>query len=144
MLYTVALACAPRILFAKSQFLLPVAKFFTARIRTASRKLYLSGAVGDLYEKSGTFQQVQFMLEALEQEVRIREANKKSRLLRRACFPVMKSFKGYDYGDIQLPPALGRQELEDAAFIQEKENLVLYGPVGTGKTHMAIAAGIRA
>lgn len=72
------------------------------------------------------------------------EANKKSRLLRRACFPVMKSFEGYDYGDIQLPPALGRQELEDAAFIEEKENLVLYGPVGTGKTHMAIAAGIRA
>lgn len=116
----------------------------TACIRTASRKLYLSGAVGDLCEKSGTFQQVQFMLEALEQEVRIREANKKSRLLRRACFPVMKSFEGYDYGDIQLPPALGRQELEDAAFIEGKENLVLYGPVGTGKTHMAIAAGIRA
>lgn len=58
----------------------------TARIRTASRKLYLSGAVGDLCEKSGTFQQVQFMLEALEQEVRIREANKKSRLLRPMSF----------------------------------------------------------
>jgi DNA replication protein DnaC len=28
-------------------------------------------------------------------------------------------------------------------FIQAKRNLVLYGPVGTGKTHLAIAMGIR-
>ena len=34
-----------------------------------------------------------------------------------------------------------KAELEDAAFVSGKQNLVLYGPVGTGKTHMAIAAG---
>ena len=115
-----------------------------ARVRAACRTLYLSGAVGDMCEKSGTFQQVQFMLEALEQEVRIRDTNKKNRLLRRACFPVMKSFEDYDYTNITLPPALEREELENASFVPAKQNLVLYGPVGTGKTHMAIAAGIRA
>ena len=31
-----------------------------------------------------------------------------------------------------------------AEFIPEKKNLVLYGPVGTGKTHMAIALGLKA
>lgn len=31
-----------------------------------------------------------------------------------------------------------------AEFIFKKENLVLYGSVGAGKTHMAIAAGIAA
>ena len=29
-------------------------------------------------------------------------------------------------------------------FIEHKHNLVLYGPVGVGKTHMAIAAGVNA
>ena len=29
-------------------------------------------------------------------------------------------------------------------FVPEKKNLVLYGPVGIGKTHMAIAAGVKA
>lgn len=30
----------------------------------------------------------------------------------------------------------------NVTFVQEKQNLVLYGPVGVGKTHMAIAAGV--
>lgn len=30
----------------------------------------------------------------------------------------------------------------DVDFIDKKENLVLYGKVGAGKTHMAIAAGV--
>ncbi len=34
--------------------------------------------------------------------------------------------------------------LEGALFVGKKQNLVLYGPVGTGKTHMAIAAGMEA
>ncbi|MCI7150058.1 ATP-binding protein, partial [bacterium] len=40
--------------------------------------------------------------------------------------------------------ALTKEELENVSFINQKQNLVLYGPVGVGKTHMAIAAGIKA
>ena len=29
-------------------------------------------------------------------------------------------------------------------FIREHKNLILYGPVGTGKTHLAIAIGVKA
>ena len=45
---------------------------------------------------------------------------------------------------VKLPPAFSREELENVRFIKDRVNLVLYGPVGIGKTHMAIAAGIRA
>lgn len=114
------------------------------RIRTAARKLYLSGALGDPCESRGTMQQAQFMLEALENEVLLREENARKRLIRRACFPAVKSFAGYDYSHVTLPPAMCRAELEEASFVREKQNLVLYGPVGTGKTHMAIAAGMEA
>lgn len=115
-----------------------------ARIRTAARKLYLSGALGDLCESSGTLQQMQFILEALEQELGIREENARKRLIRRACFPAVKSFTGYDYSHVTIPPAMPRTDLEAVTFISNRQNLVLYGPVGTGKTHMAVAAGMAA
>ena len=34
--------------------------------------------------------------------------------------------------------------IKNAFFIEKKENLILYGPVGTGKTHMATAVGVAA
>ena len=71
----------------------------------------------------------------------LREENKKNRLLRRAAFPAVKSFADYDYSHVTIPPAMTKSELENAAFVPGKQNLVLYGSVGTGKTHMAIAAG---
>ena len=39
---------------------------------------------------------------------------------------------------------MSKEELECASFIEKKHNLVLFGPVGTGKTHMAIAVGVNA
>lgn len=114
------------------------------RVRGAARKLYLSSALGDLCENKGTMQQAQFMMDALEQEVLIREENARRRLIRRACFPAVKSFAGYDYSHVTMPPAMGREELEEGSFVEARQNLVLYGPVGTGKTHMAIAAGMEA
>jgi len=35
-------------------------------------------------------------------------------------------------------------DLKEATFISEKKNLILYGNVGTGKTHLATAIGVEA
>lgn len=113
-------------------------------VRAACRRLYLSCAIPDMCEKEGTPKQAEFILEALHRELSLREKNKKERLVKRAGFPVFKTFEGYGYEHVTLPPALSRDDLETAAFVPKKQNLVLYGPVGTGKTHMAIAAGIKA
>lgn len=115
-----------------------------ARVRVAGRKLFLSGALAELCESEATLKQAEFMMQSLEQEVALREENKKKRLIRRADFPAVKSFADYDYSHITIPPALTKKELESAAFVPAHQNLVLYGPVGTGKTHMAIAAGMEA
>ena len=45
---------------------------------------------------------------------------------------------------MKFPAAFTKQDLEAGTFVTEKKNLVLYGPVGTGKTHMAIAVGVKA
>ena len=107
------------------------------------RQLILSKQMVSLCE-SATPKQEEFLLEALQKELEHRELSRRTRLVNRAKFPVLKSLEGYDYTSIRFPPALSRQELERGAFIKQKANLVCYGPVGTGKTHLSIALGIRA
>ena len=40
-----------------------------------------------------------------------------------------------------MPPDRGRVRLEGLEFVGESEDLVLHGPVGTGKSHLAVAPG---
>ncbi len=114
------------------------------RIRSCCKTLFLTSAIPEMLREEGTLKQVEYLSLALQREVDRREENRRSRLIKRARFPVYKTFEGYEYRCVKLPPALSREELEEVRFIEEKNNLVLYGPVGIGKTHMAIATGVSA
>lgn len=107
------------------------------------RKLFLSQQLVALCQQA-TPRQEEFLHDVLSMEVESRERSKRSRLLNRARFPMPKSMEGYDYSHVRLPPSITRVELEGCEFIGRKTNLVCYGPVGTGKTHMAIALGMKA
>ena len=56
---------------------------------------------------------------------------------------------GQDAGPIRfrLPPSIDRKQLRELAglsFVERSENVVLLGPPGVGKTHLAIALGVKA
>ena len=114
------------------------------RISECCKKLILSQQMVKICEAESTPKQEAFLAHLLEQEVLKREQNKRARQLNRACFPVLKNFDEYEFGSIRFPPALRRDELLRCRFIGEKKNLILYGPVGVGKTHLAIALGVKA
>lgn len=107
------------------------------------RQLFLSLQMVQLCEQA-TPKQEEFLCDALRQELDSRERSKRTRLLNRARFPMHKSLHGYDYSSVRFPPSLCREELESCVFVIKKTNLVCYGPVGTGKTHLAVALGIKA
>ena len=113
-------------------------------ITTAARQLFLSSRSCEICKEEATPKQAEFLLHVFQEELKLREQNKHHRLIKRAGFPVYKTFDGYSYNNVKLPPAFNREELETCHFIGEKTNLVLYGPVGVGKTHLATAAGIKA
>ena len=115
-----------------------------ASVQASCRTLFMTSAIPELISREGTPKQVEYLEYELRQELNKRDENKRERLVKRARFPTYKTFEGYGYSIVKLPPALSREELEEGTFIEEKTNLVLYGPVGTGKTHMAIAAGVNA
>lgn len=113
-------------------------------ITVYSRALMLSSGVTELCENEATPKQEEFLHRVLAEEIARRDRNRRTRLLARARFPVLKGFANYDFSGIRFPPALAREELLSCRFIAEKRNLVLYGGVGTGKTHLSIAVGIMA
>lgn len=113
-------------------------------IATCCKSLFLTTAIPEMIKQSGTPRQIAYLAEALQKEVAQRESNKRDRLVKRARFPTFKTFDGYEYRCVKLPPALSQEELEEVRFVEQKNNLVLYGPVGIGKTHMAIAVGFNA
>lgn len=86
----------------------------------------------------------EYLLKILKQEVAYRETTRKNRLIKQAGFYNFKTFEGYCFDEIRLPTELSVAELKGTTFIGEQKNLILYGNVGTGKTHLATAIGIEA
>jgi DNA replication protein DnaC len=108
------------------------------------RRVAFSQTALHLCEEEGSASQEEFLLHVLKSEMANREEVRKARYLREAGFPVYKTLSGYDFRSLRLPPNLSRTELSGVGFIAENRNLVLYGPVGTGKTHLASALGVLA
>jgi len=85
----------------------------------------------------------QYMRELLDIEVREREANRMTRMTKQAGFRVIKTLDKFVWKPtIEIPATITREEIEAAAFVKEKENLVLMGTVGSGKTHLATAIAL--
>jgi DNA replication protein DnaC len=74
----------------------------------------------------------EFLEKILRMEVKAREVNRKNLLLKQANFDVIKTFEGYLFDAIQIPNSIGIETIKEAAFVEQKENLILYGSVGTG------------
>lgn len=91
------------------------------------------------WARRGTPRQVEFLLSYLEAEARSRDASKRASLLRRCALPALKTFDGYDWGSVSWPQGFGRDDLLSLSFMRGREDLVLMGDVGCGKTHMACA-----
>lgn len=85
-----------------------------------------------------------FLAQLLKMEIDHREITRKNRNLKTAGFDVIKTFKDYDFKDIQIPSAVAIEDLKSGKFIDKLENLICYGPVGTGKSHLATAIGVAA
>lgn len=108
------------------------------QILDSSRLLVLSKGISETCLAKGTYEQMQFVLDLLSEEIKRRTQNKIKRAIKRANFPSYKTFASYEYKTVKLPTILSKEELEGLSFVKEKKNLVLYGAVGLGKSDMTI------
>ena len=108
----------------------------------APRILDVAGRLADQARDAGwTFED--YLAAVLEREVSARNASGAELRIRAAGFGARKTLEDFDF-DAQ--PAVRNQiaSLASGGFLTEARNVVLLGPPGTGKTHLAIALGITA
>ena len=82
-----------------------------------------------------------FLALIVQDEIERREAKKLALRLQKASFEEEKTIEGFDFA---FNPKIKRGVVTDLAtclFIEKREHLLIYGPAGVGKTHLAQAIG---
>jgi DNA replication protein DnaC len=86
----------------------------------------------------------EYLAAVLQRQTADREAAGAMMRIRTAHFPAIKTLEDFNYDHL---PSLRRDllaHLATSTYIAKAENVILLGPPGIGKTHMAIGLGIKA
>jgi DNA replication protein DnaC len=85
-----------------------------------------------------------FLVQALATEWQGRDRRGIETRLRQARFPWIKTLEQFDF---EFQPSLDRRQVRELAglsFVERTHNVVILGPPGVGKTHLAVALGVKA
>ncbi len=85
-----------------------------------------------------------FIEQLLRSEAAARGERQRHTLLTLATLPTIKTLEQFDFAFAAGAPRAQIQELAALTFIARAENIVLLGPSGVGKSHVAIALAYRA
>jgi DNA replication protein DnaC len=119
----------------------------TPQISAQLKRLRLPGMANNLdirlkQAKDENLGYVDFITLLVQDELLSREANNLDKRLKQAGFSKTCTFEGYDFtfNSEALPTAMIR-DLASCHFIENYENLIICGPPGIGKSHIAQAIG---
>jgi len=108
------------------------------------KKLRLSSNLIDIYEGIPFENKEQFIRDLLQALHAERVHHIIERNMKAAKFPGKKLLEDYSFKGITIPENLSIESMTDLVFMEEKQNLIFYGNIGAGKTHLSIALGIKA
>ena len=116
-------------------------------VRQQARQLKMPGAARafealgrQAREEKWSFED--YLNEVLSVEVASRQESAVRQRLRDARFPEMKTLDQFDFKTADSIDAAQIAELARGEWIGRAENVLFAGPIGTGKTHLAIAFGL--
>ena len=115
-----------------------------SRIKDLANRLSLTNLARSLNEIQGTEKEWRFLEKVLRVEQEIRGGNKEQTLIKRAKFPVIKTMEEFELDAQEKLTKLHLQKLSETKWIEDKYNVLLIGSAGTGKTHLAVAIGLKA
>ena len=92
----------------------------------------------------GGWRYEEFFCHLLEAEVSARRQGTVARLVREARFPDAKTLDQIQWDDLHGVDRKQVAELSSCEYLGQGEDVVIAGPIGTGKSHLAIALGVEA
>ncbi|WP_164219249.1 IS21-like element helper ATPase IstB [Virgibacillus sp. YIM 98842] len=112
------------------------------QIEAYAKRLKLSW-IREHYHEIKADNNYDYLLQLFEREIENREERKMNLLLKQAQLPKTGD-QPFHWEHIQIPQGIDRDRILQGEFIHKKENLILYGGVGTGKTYLATLIGLNA
>jgi len=98
-------------------------------------------AVGE-EAKSQNWSHPSYLHHLSELEVNARHSNKIKRYMRESKLPIGKTLSSFKFQDL---PSVNKAQIEafadNAKWVKDASNIILLGPSGVGKTHLAAAIG---
>jgi DNA replication protein DnaC len=118
-------------------------------LQQSFKSLRLGGMAANLpmrYQeaKSHELDYLDFASNLLSDEFARRQGNLLNRRLKLARFPAMKTIDDFDF---EFNPCIKKKDLmalASSAFVFKSQNVLLIGPPGVGKSHLATALGVAA
>jgi DNA replication protein DnaC len=93
---------------------------------------------------SGAFTGAEAIEELLSAQIRLRNDRRLQAAMRSSRLPAVKTLADFDF---TFQPSIRRDQIEslhELGFLERSENVILLGPPGVGKTHLAISLAIAA
>lgn len=94
--------------------------------------------------RDGQWQYEEFLKELLEKEINNRQERATAMRLKAAQFPEIKTLDQVDWTSLEGISKPKILELSSCEYIKKAQDLILAGPIGTGKTMLSICLGIEA
>ena len=116
------------------------------QIETKLKLLRLTGMLQTLpvrvnQAQDSTCGYMDFLMTLLEDEYERRQSGSLLKRLKKAGFEEEKTLEGFDFSFNPQIPVKKIKQLANCAYIDNRENVFLLGPVGVGKSHIAQALG---
>lgn len=114
------------------------------QIAQCCKELKLSKNILDMSSKIIADTYPEYLAKLLMSEIEHRESARKDKFLKNAGFYYMTTFEEFRFDEVTLPSTVTPEYLKNCEFLDVKNNIIMYGNVGTGKTMLSIALGIEA
>jgi DNA replication protein DnaC len=114
-------------------------------IHTLAKQLGLSNLANHQFELlPEEISNEDFLIRCLKDELAYREQRAKERRVKQAQIPTVKTFESFDTGFQKGVTDWQLRQLSALNWIDSIFNVIMIGPPGTGKTHIALAIGNKA